>query len=162
MLAGKVVLIDWKRWRVISLVKTCSYHSYWRSLHSECNCRSQKFVPIKKVQELKISINLNAWLLFTHLTEGYFCNILFWLGVDAFHFRTAVCRVRHWALSTPAFMLWIDLLPLFLLFNIDCAALRAWSRVTNSSHPPPRTNRGSRHKCVIWNSKLMIITWTMN
>ena len=93
MLAGKVVLIDWKRWRVISLVKTCSYHSYWRSFHSECNCRSQKFVPIKKVQELKVSTNLNAWLLFTHLTEGYFCNILFWIGADSFHFRTAV-RVR--------------------------------------------------------------------
>ena len=36
MFAGEVVLIDWKRWCVISfdwsLVKTCSNHSCWRSV----------------------------------------------------------------------------------------------------------------------------------
>jgi len=81
--------------------------------------------------------------------------------VNAFHFQTAVFRVRHWALSLPDFYVLNCFMAYSVLFNIGCAALYVpKGLVTNS--PPPSTNKDSRQKCVLWISKVMIKTRTMN
>jgi len=59
-------------------------------------------------------------------------------------------------------MFWIDLWHI-LFYLISTALLFTRLKDLWPLHPhPPRTNRDSPHKCVIWISKLMIITRTMN